>query len=198
MKISKRLFDLFGSSIGLLLLSPLFLGIGILIKLFDGGPVFFRQERVGYKGKIFKIYKFRTMVIDAERMGLSITVEGDTRITRIGCFLRKLKFDEIPQLFNVLLGNMSFVGPRPEVPRYVAMYDEEQRKVLELYPGITDIASIKYRDESNMLAKFLNPDRKYVEAIMSDKIKINLDYARQATIWSDLFVVLQTIGRLFK
>jgi len=182
MRVSKRLFDLIGAGIGIFLLCPVFMAIGIVIKLDDGGPVFFRQERVGYKGKTFKIYKFRTMVVNAEKMGISVTVEGDKRVTRLGRFLRKFKLDELPQLFNVLLGNMSLIGPRPEVPRYVSMYDEEQRKVLELYPGITDLASIKYRYESNILTEFSDPDRKYVEAIISDKIKINLEYARRATI----------------
>lgn len=193
MKWSKRLFDLFWSLLGLAVLWPLFLLIALLIKLEDGGPVFFRQERVGYKGHPFHIWKFRTMVVDAEKRGKLLTVGRDPRITRVGYWLRRFKIDELPQLINVTLGQMSLVGPRPEVPQYVALYTPEQREVLELVPGITDPASIAYRHENDLLACSPDPERTYIEEIMPEKIRLNLEYARRATIWTDLVVILQTI-----
>jgi lipopolysaccharide/colanic/teichoic acid biosynthesis glycosyltransferase len=149
--LGKRLFDLFFAALGLVVLSPVFLLITVLVKLSDGGPVLFRQERIGQWGKPFRILKFRSMVIDAERMGLSITKDGDPRITRVGRFLRKTKLDELPQLWNVLCSGMSFVGPRPEVPRYVEKYIAEQRRVLALKPGITDVATLEFRNEEELL-----------------------------------------------
>lgn len=169
----------------------------MLIKLDDKGPVFFRQERVGYKGRPFRIWKFRTMVVDAEKIGKPLTVGRDPRITRVGYWLRKFKLDELPQLFNVLVGEMSLVGPRPEVPKYVALYTPEQRKVLDLVPGITDPASIKYRDESEILGRSPDPDRTYLEEIMPEKIRLNLEYAAHATVWSDFIIVLKTLFRVF-
>ena len=145
-KIIKRIFDIVCSGLGLIILSPFLLFIAIRIKMDSDGPVFFKQIRVGEKGREFKILKFRTMVVDAEKLGRQITVGNDSRITKIGAFLRKYKIDELPQLINVFKGDMSLVGPRPEVPRYVNMYTEEQRKVLDVKPGITDLASIRYRD----------------------------------------------------
>jgi len=197
MRWSKRLFDLFWSILGLLILWPLFLVVALLIKLDDKGPVFFRQERVGYKGRPFRIWKFRTMVVDAEKIGKPLTVGRDPRITRVGYWLRKFKLDELPQLFNVLVGEMSLVGPRPEVPKYVALYTPEQRKVLDLVPGITDPASIKYRDESEILGRSPDPDRTYLEEIMPEKIRLNLEYAAHATVWSDFIIVLKTLFRVF-
>ena len=147
----KRAFDLFFSVVGLLVLSPVFLLIALIVKLSDGGPVFFRQQRIGQGGRLFRVLKFRSMVANAEKLGLSITAEGDHRITRIGRFLRKHKLDELPQLWNVLVGDMSFVGPRPEVPRYVEKYTAEQRRVLALKPGITDLATLEFRGEEEML-----------------------------------------------
>src|SRR2546425_12507968 len=159
---TKRAFDLLGAALGVVLLAPLLALLALLVKAEDGGPVFFRQERVGYRGRPFCIWKFRTMVADAEARGLPLTVGRDPRVTRIGAWLRRLKLDELPQLFNVLVGDMTLVGPRPEVPCYVASYDAEQRRVLELVPGVTDEASIRYVAESALLAAALDPERVYV------------------------------------
>lgn len=197
MKPAKRAFDLFWSLSGLAVLSPLFLLIALLVKLEDRGPVFFRQERVGHRGRSFRIWKFRTMVVDADRMGRPLTVGRDPRITRVGYWLRKFKLDELPQLINVVRGEMSLVGPRPEVPRYVALYTLEQRKVLELVPGITDPASIRYRNESEVLARSPDPERTYIEEVMPEKIRLNLEYARRATLWSDFVVIVRTLARLW-
>lgn len=194
--MAKRLFDIFWATFGLILLWPVFLAVALLCKLEDRGPVFFRQERIGWKGRPFQIWKFRTMVVDAERLGPSITVGGDPRITRIGRWLRQSKLDELPQLINVLLGEMSLVGPRPEVPFYVGMYSEEQRRVLDLRPGITDLASIKFRRESDLLATAEDPGRSYLEEIMPEKIQINLRYATQAGLLQDFKVILMTLGLL--
>ncbi|RIH84451.1 sugar transferase [Calidithermus roseus] len=198
MKPAKRLFDLAAATLGIILLLPLFLLLALLIKLDDWGPVFFRQERVGYRGKPFRIWKFRSMVVNAPKLGGVLTVGRDPRITRVGYWLRKFKLDELPQLFNVFLGEMSFVGPRPEVAKYVALYTPDQRRVLELVPGITDLASIKYRNESEVLAKSPDPERTYIEEVMPEKIRINLEYACQASIGSDLMVILQTLVRLWR
>lgn len=195
MSRSKRAFDVALSILGFVLLWPLLLVIAALIKS-DGGPVFFRQERVGRRGRPFRIWKFRTMVVDAERMGLQITAAGDPRITRVGGWLRRTKLDELPQLLNVLTGEMSFVGPRPEVPRYVAMYDAEQTRVLELMPGITDPASLRYFDESRLLADVDDPEAAYVQDIMPAKIRVNLAYAHHATTRDDMRVVFRTAAHL--
>ena len=167
-KIIKRIFDIVCSGLGLIILSPFLLFVAIRIKMGSDGPVFFKQIRVGEKGREFKILKFRTMVVDAEKLGRQITVGNDNRITKIGAFLRKYKIDELPQLINVFKGDMSLVGPRPEVPRYVNMYTEEQRRVLDVKPGITDLASIRYRDENELLGKAENPDEFYINTIMHD------------------------------
>lgn len=196
MNWTKRLFDLCLTIPGLVLLSPVFLAIALLIKIDDQGPVFFRQVRVGYKGKPFLIWKFRTMVINAEQLGGPLTVGRDRRITRIGYWLRKLKLDELPQLFNVLKGEMSLVGPRPEVPRYVNLYTPEQQRVLDLVPGITDPASIKYRNENDILTNAPDPERIYVEEIMPEKIRLNLKYAERANVLSDFIVVVRTLFRI--
>jgi lipopolysaccharide/colanic/teichoic acid biosynthesis glycosyltransferase len=192
----KRMLDLVAAGSGIVLLSPLFLGLALLIKAQDGGPVFFRQERVGYRGRLFRIWKFRTMVPDAEGQGLPLTVGRDRRVTRVGAWLRRMKLDELPQLFNVLVGDMTFVGPRPEVPRYVASYGAEERQVLELVPGITDEASINYFDEATTLATAADPERLYVSEIIPQKIRINLAYAARATVWTDVRVILTTFHRL--
>jgi lipopolysaccharide/colanic/teichoic acid biosynthesis glycosyltransferase len=194
----KRQFDLFFSFMGVSLFLPLGALIALMIKIEDGGPIFFIQERVGYRGKLFRMIKFRTMVREADKVGTAITIGNDPRITRIGRWLRRFKLDEFPQLFNVLKGEMSFVGPRPEVPRYVAAYNDREREVLDLIPGITDPASIIYRNESEILGKCDDPEKQYIEKIMPDKIRINLEYARRANIMSDIFVILQTLGLLFK
>ncbi len=198
MSPAKRLFDLVCAGGGLLLLWPLLLAVGLCVWLGDRGPVLFGQERVGLGGRDFRMWKFRTMVVDAEKLGRKLTVGRDPRITRVGHWLRKSKLDELPQLLNVVRGEMSLVGPRPEVRRYVDLYTEEQRRVLDLVPGITDPASVKYRNESEMLAAEGDPEAAYIERIMPDKIRINLDYAARATVWSDLGVVLSTFARVLR
>jgi len=194
----KRQFDLFFSLIGISLFLPLGALIGLIIKIEDGGPVFYIQERIGHRGKSFRMIKFRTMIRDADKIGSAITIGNDARITSVGRWLRRFKLDEFPQLFNVLKGEMSFVGPRPEVPKYVAVYNDMEREVLNLVPGITDPASVIYRNESEILGGFQDPEKQYIEKIMPNKIRINLEYARRANIMSDIFVILQTLGLLFK
>ena len=194
----KRAFDLFFAIPGLLILLPIFVVIAIWIKIDSPGTIFFRQERVGKDGKPFRIYKFRTMVNNAEQMGPSITVGNDPRITKAGRVLRKHKLDELPQLINVVKGEMSLVGPRPEVPYYVSMYSEEQRRVLSLTPGITDPASIKYKDENKLLAAISDrtgdePEMVYIREIMPEKFRINLEYSARANVVSDFMVVMRTL-----
>ncbi|TYP52405.1 sugar transferase [Thermosediminibacter litoriperuensis] len=193
MRWSKRLFDIFWSFIGLILLVPLFIIVAFLIKIEDGGPVFFRQERIGFNGKKFKIWKFRTMVFDAEKKGEQITVSNDPRITKIGRLLRKYKIDELPQLINVLIGDMSLVGPRPEVERYVKLYNEDQKKVLNFVPGITDPASLTFRNENELLSLEKDPEQFYIKEIMPMKIMMNLDYLQKANLWSDFIIIIKTI-----
>lgn len=197
---AKRVFDLVFTIPGLILLLPLFLIIAVWIKLDSEGPVFFLQERVGYQGKTFRIYKFRTMIRDAAKLGPSITIGQDPRITGSGRFLRRTKLDELPQLINVIKGEMSLVGPRPEVTCYVNLYSDEQRSVLELMPGITDPASLKYRDESHILAAASDgteskddPEYVYIHEIMPDKIEINLNYANNTSLWTDFVIIMKTI-----
>ena len=185
--------DILLAGIGLVALAPLFLIIAVAIRLDSPGPVFFRQERVGRKGRIFRIFKFRTMRVDAPATGPALTIGEDPRITRVGRFLRHYKLDELPQLLNVLRGEMSLVGPRPEVPKYVALYDDEQKRVLELTPGITDVASIAFRNESEILGKARDPEREYVERIMPEKIRLNLEYAEKASVFSDIGVLFKTL-----
>lgn len=192
-KFIKRIFDIICSGLGIIVLSPFLLFVAIKIKMGSDGPVFFKQIRVGEKGKEFKILKFRTMVVDAEKLGRQITVGNDNRITKIGAFLRKYKIDELPQLINVFKGDMSLVGPRPEVPRYVNMYTDEQRKVLDVKPGITDLASIRYRDENELLGKAENPDEFYINTIMPDKLALNMEYINKSNIFFDIYIILQTI-----
>ena len=194
----KRAFDFLASLLGLIILSPLFLLLAVIIKLEDGGPVFFRQKRVWQRGKKFRIWKFRTMVVNAEKLGGHLTVGRDPRITRVGYWLRKTKLDELPQLINVLLGEMSLVGPRPEVPKYVSLYTDDQRRVLELRPGITDPASIQFRDENELLAQVTDPEGYYREIVMPEKIRLNLEYAKRASFWTDLRVIFTTLSRLFR
>jgi len=198
MRKCKRIFDLFFILIGLPFLLPFLAIIALMIKLEDGGPVFFIQRRIGYKGKPFYMWKFRTMVIDAEKKGSLITVGNDPRITRVGYFLRKYKLDEFPQLLNVLKGEMSLVGPRPEVEKYVVLYNSEQRKVLDIIPGMTDPASIKYVNENEILAQANDPEKIYIDKVMPEKIKINLEYAEKATCWSDFLIIIKTFFRIFE
>jgi lipopolysaccharide/colanic/teichoic acid biosynthesis glycosyltransferase len=192
--MSKRLFDLVGASLALLLLSPLLLVIGLVVKLDSSGPVFFRQERVGRHGRVFRIHKFRTMAAGAP--GPQITVGADPRITRAGAMLRHYRLDELPQFIDVLKGDMSLVGPRPEVPRYVAYHDELWKKVLAVRPGITDPASLEFVDEGELLARAADPEREYVEVILPRKLQRAADYAARATLWSDLGVLGRTLRAL--
>ncbi|MEG1311762.1 MAG: sugar transferase [Romboutsia sp.] len=192
-KIFKRAFDIISSLIGILILSPILLIISILIKTTSKGPILFKQKRVGRDGIEFNIFKFRTMVTDAEKLGTQITIGKDPRITNVGHFLRKFKLDELPQLFNVLFGTMSLVGPRPEVPKYVALYTNEQRKVLSIRPGITDIASLRYKDENDILGKVDNPEEHYVDVIMQDKLSLNLEYIEKNNVIFDIGLILKTI-----
>jgi lipopolysaccharide/colanic/teichoic acid biosynthesis glycosyltransferase len=193
--MAKRAFDLLLSALGLLLLTPVLLLIALWVKLDSPGPVFFRQERVGRFGRPFFIHKFRTMRVD--NAGLQITVGVDPRITRAGRVLRAAKLDELPQLWDVLRGAMSLVGPRPEVPRYVALYPPQLREiVLSVRPGITDPASLSFRNESELLAAAADPEREYVEVVMPTKLRLAAAYVRRATLRSDLRVILATLGAL--
>lgn len=195
--MTKRLVDLLLAAGGLLLLAPLLLAIALAIKLDTRGPVLFRQERVGRHGRLFRIHKFRTMVADAPQRGLPLTVGDDARITRVGRWLRARRFDELPQLVDVLLGDMSVVGPRPELPRYVAQYPAALReRVLSVRPGITDPASLAHLDESALLARAADPEREYVEVILPRKLQASADYAATASLGSDLRVLWRTLGRL--
>lgn len=191
-----RLFDILFSTIGLLLLSPLFLVIYIIIIIESKGGGFYSQTRVGKNGIPFAIYKFRSMRTDADKHGL-ITVGGrDPRITRIGYYIRKYKIDELPQLWNVLVGDMSLVGPRPEVQKYVDLYTEEQRKVLSVRPGITDYASIEYVDENILLAKSDDPDKTYIEVVMPAKIKLNMKYINNKSLKEYFKIIFLTLAKI--
>ena len=191
--IAKRAMDIVLSACALAVLWPLLLLIALAIWIDDPGPVFYRQVRVGRNGKTFRIFKFRSMVMDADKKGLAITVGRDSRITRVGAVLRKTKLDELAQLLNVFLGQMSFVGPRPEVPKYVELYTPYQRQVLLVRPGITDYASIAYRNENNLLAGAPNPEAMYIEQIMPDKIELNMKYLREISPLADIRLILKTI-----
>lgn len=196
--VSKRAFDLIASSIGLVCLSPILLLLSFLIKLDSKGPVFFKQVRVGRYEEPFKILKFRTMVVDAEKRGAQITVGRDSRITKVGHLLRKSKMDELPQLINVFKGDMSLVGPRPEVPKYTQYYNEEQRQVFHIRPGITDYASIKYRDENEILAESSNPEKTYIEEVMVDKLNLNLKYLKDRSVFTDIKIIFNTLLKIIK
>lgn len=194
----KRLFDIICSGFGLLLLSPFLLVIVLLIKASSKGPIFFRQIRVGQSGKLFRIHKFRTMVVDAEAKGLKITVGRDTRITSIGHILRKTKLDELPQLFDVFIGDMSLVGPRPEVPEYVAYYPQSVKDVvLSVKPGITDEASIVMIDENDILAGAMNPEETYIKQILPLKLDFAVNYVNNRGILVDIKIIFRTIAKIF-
>lgn len=197
-KFFKRLFDICASLFGILVLSLPFLVVAIAIKVESKGPVIFKQERVGLNGKHFKIWKFRSMVVNAESKGLQITSKEDCRVTKVGKIIRKLKIDELAQLFNVLFGQMSFVGPRPEVPKYVEMYNEEQKKVLTVKPGITDLASIEYCDENSLIDASENPEKTYIEEIMPKKLALNLEYIEKASFFYDIGLIFKTFARILK
>lgn len=194
----KRAFDIVVSAVALLVLSPVLLILGLAVALSSPGGAFFRQVRVGRAGKEFRLFKFRTMRPGSEALG-QITVGGrDPRITGIGYFLRKSKMDELPQLINVLLGDMSLVGPRPEVPRYVALYSAEQRMVLNVRPGITSAASIAYMDENEILGRSADPHRAYVEEVMPAKLALDLDYVKNRSFVLDVSIILRTFTGLFR
>ena len=194
---AKRCLDLALAVPGVLILAPLFVLLTIFIKLDSRGPAFFRQVRVGRGGRTFRIFKFRTMVADAETRGAQFTVGADQRITRVGQFLRRTKLDELPQLLNVVKGEMTLVGPRPEVPRYVAQYGEAEKPLLALTPGITSLASLQFRHESELLAAQADPETFYLTQVMPEKVRIDLAYARRATVMSDLAVIAKTLSCLF-
>ena len=196
--IAKRAMDIVLSACALAILWPLLLLIALAIWIDDPGPVFYRQVRVGRNGKTFRIFKFRSMVMDADKKGRAITVGRDSRITRVGAVLRKTKLDELAQLLNVLFGQMSFVGPRPEVPKYVELYTPYQRQVLLVRPGITDYASIAYRNENDLLAGAPNPEAMYIEQIMPDKIELNMKYLREISPLADIRLILKTIVAVIK
>ena len=193
-----RLLDIVLSLLGLLFLLPIFLILAVWIKFDSQGSIFFRQIRVGKDGKGFRIYKFRTMIVNAEKMGIITIGERDPRITNSGYFLRKYKLDELPQLINVLKGEMSFVGPRPEVRKYVEMYNQEQLKILTVKPGITDYASIEYINEDEILGKSLDPERTYIEEIMPQKIKYNMKYINNKTVIEYFKIIFLTIIKIIK
>jgi lipopolysaccharide/colanic/teichoic acid biosynthesis glycosyltransferase len=187
----KRHFDILASLFGLILLSPLFLLLALLVKTGSKGPVFYKANRVGRDGKPFKLFKFRSMVTNADKLGPAVTGASDSRVTGIGRFLRKTKLDELPQLINVLIGEMSIVGPRPEDPRYVAHYTEAQRKILSVRPGITSPASVQYRHEESMLTGD-NWETLYIEEIMPAKLAIDLEYVEKASLWQDIKLIFKT------
>ena len=193
----KRIFDITLSLFGLIILLPFMLIIAILIKIDSKGPVFFKQIRVTKNGKEFKIFKYRTMRVGSDKYS-QITVGKDGRITKIGSFLRKYKLDEIPQLINVLIGDMSLVGPRPEVPKYVALYTDEQKEILKVRAGITDYASIEFSDENDLLASEEEPEKAYIEKIIPKKIELNKKYLSEISILTDIKIILLTIKKILK
>ena len=193
----KRIFDITLSLFGLIILLPFMLIIAILIKIDSKGSIFFKQIRVTKGGREFKILKYRTMRVGSDKYS-QITVGKDERITKIGSFLRKYKLDEIPQLINVLIGDMSLVGPRPEVPKYVALYTDEQKEILKVRAGITDYASIEFSDENDLLASEKNPEEAYIEKIMPKKIELNKKYLSEISVLTDIRIILLTIKKILK
>ncbi len=196
-RFGKRAFDLFISLLALIVLSPVLLAIAVLVKLTSAGPILYKQNRVGRDARIFQIIKFRSMRVDADRHGWGITVAGDERVTRAGRVLRETKLDELPQLWNIVKGDMSFVGPRPEIPSYVALYTREQLGVLSVAPGITDIASIRYRHEEKVIERSSNPDQFYRRVILPHKLSLNLQYIEQMSFSLDLKLIAQTLRSIF-
>lgn len=192
----KRIFDIIASGLGIACLSPLFLILAIWIKADSRGPVFYRQTRVGRHNRDFRLFKFRSMRPNSDRLGL-ITIGGrDPRVTRSGYYIRKYKLDELPQLINVFIGDMSLVGPRPEVRKYVDMYTPEQLHVLDVRPGITSLASIRYRNENDILAAADDPDRAYIEQVMPDKLAIDLQYVTRANLLTDIRIIFSTLAAI--
>lgn len=194
----KRVWDVIFSGLGIIFLIPLFACLAIWIKADSPGPVYYKQTRVGRNGRDFTLYKFRSMRIGSDRKGLITVGSRDPRITKSGYFIRKYKLDELPQLLNVFIGDMSLVGPRPEVRKYVNLYTPEQMKVLTVRPGITDLASIKYHNENELLASAADPEEFYRNVVMQDKLSINLKYIESHNIGRDLWMILRTFVGIFK
>src|SRR5690554_5736338 len=192
----KRIFDLLFSFLGLVILSPFLLVIEILIVIDSKGDIFYLQQTVGKDNKDFNIFKFRTMRPNSDKQGLLTVGAKDSRITKIGVFLRKYKIDELPQLINILIGNISFVEPRPEVRKYVDLYNSEQKKVLTVKPGITDYASIEYSNENELLARSENPEKTYIEEIMPAKLELNLKYIKEASLLTDIKIIFKTFAKI--
>jgi lipopolysaccharide/colanic/teichoic acid biosynthesis glycosyltransferase len=194
--VIKRAFDIVTASVGLVLLSPLLLLVSLLIKLDSPGPVFFRQERIGRRFRPFLIYKFRTMVQDAPQLGGPITFGADPRITPVGRMLRKTKIDELPQLINVLKGEMSLVGPRPEVRTYVEMFRAQYEEILQIPPGITDLASLYYRNESELLGRADDPAEEYVQRVLPQKLQLAQEYVKHSSVLFDMMIIFKTLLKL--
>ena len=194
----KRLFDFFATSVALIFLLPLFFIIALSIVSNSKGGVFYKQERIGKNRKKFMLYKFRSMKIDAHKEGLLTVGEHDKRITSIGYYLRKYKLDELPQLLNILKNDMSLVGPRPEVEKYVRLFNDEQLKVLEVKPGLTDLASLAYINENEILAKAEDPEKTYIHKILPQKLALNLKYIEQQSFWFDLKIIFRTLRKIIR
>jgi len=192
----KRIFDAFFSVLGLIVLFPILIIIAIIIKIDSTGPVFYRQTRVGQYNKDFKIFKFRTMHLNADKLGLLTVGDRDPRVTNMGFYLRKFKLDEFPQLINVLIGNMSFVGPRPEVRKYVDLYSVSDLEILNIKPGITDYASIKFRDEAEIMSKSTKPEEVYINDIMPEKIRLNKIYIKEQGLFTDVKIIFLTFASI--
>lgn len=194
--MAKRAFDVAMSALGLLLLSPLLVLVAVLVKLTSAGPVLFKQERMGRNFRPFMIYKFRSMVPDAPARGGSITFGEDPRVTRVGRILRKTKLDELPQLLNVLRGDMSLVGPRPEVRRYVEVFRSDYEEILRVRPGVTDLASIEYRDEQTILGQAADPEAEYVGRVLPEKIRLAKQYVQSVSLWGDVKIIFRTFWKV--
>lgn len=198
----KRLFDLVVSSIMLILVSPILLVLSVMIKMDSEGPIFYRQERITTYGKTFRIFKFRTMVINADKIGALVTTGNDPRITKVGSKIRKYRLDELPQLINIFLGDMSFVGTRPEVKKYVDAYSDEMMATLLLPAGVTSLASIKYKDEDEIISKYtkegMSVDDVYIQKVLPEKMKYNLDYVKEFSFIKDIVLMIQTVFAVLK
>ncbi|MBU6203898.1 MAG: sugar transferase [Bacteroidetes bacterium] len=193
----KRLFDILSALIVFIILSPVYVMIALLIVLTSPGGVLYRQPRIGIHGKVFTLYKFRTMYSGADKKGLLTVGMRDNRITGVGYYLRKYKLDELPQLFNIIRGDMSVVGPRPEVEKYVALYNAEQRNVLSVRPGLTDLASLEYIDENKVLAQYADAEKAYIEHVMPHKLALNLEYISKQSLLYDIQIIIRTLLKLF-
>jgi lipopolysaccharide/colanic/teichoic acid biosynthesis glycosyltransferase len=195
-RYGKRIFDVATSIIGLIVLLPLFIIIAILIKLNDKGPIFYKQKRMGQDFKPFELLKFRTMVVNADKIGPAVTKDGDPRITKIGKFLRKTKLDELPQLWNVIRGDMSIVGPRPEVEKYIQYYKDDYKEILKVRPGITDYATIKFRNEEEILSKYNDTESAYIKYVLPEKIRLYKTYIKEISFFTDLKIIFWTLWRI--